>query len=218
MEGASPTCLGMFAKYWQTGKVKTRLGEKLGMQTAATIHQAFVTTLAKRFAQVADARVIAVSPVEQLDEFRPIAAAGWQLVPQAAGDLGERMRHFFETSLQQHQRVVLIGSDSPTLPAEYLHQAFEALTNHPVVLGPAEDGGYYLIGMRTSVADIFTGIEWGEGEVLQHTLKKLQQQDCDYHLLPEWYDIDHLEDFVRLKDELKSAEDKALQQLLNSFV
>ena len=101
--------------------------------------------------------------------------------------------------------IILIGADSPTLSTETVWLAFEQLQRHDVVIGPARDGGYYLIGCRQQLPDIFEEIHWGSNRVLQQTLEKLKSSDLSYAVLPEWYDVDHLEDLITLQNELTQS-------------
>ena len=199
--------LGMFAKYWAPGQVKTRLAAAIGAEAAARLHAVFVRTLLARFRATADRRVLAFSPSERRAEFEAILPAAWRLEPQAAGDLGRRMQHYFETALTAGaERVVLIGSDSPTLPAEYIEAAFDQLQSRPVVLGPAHDGGYYLVGAALKLPPIFDAIAWSQPTVFEATIARLQAAGREYGLLPAWHDVDTHDDLVRLKAELNAAE------------
>src|SRR5690606_6809573 len=117
-----------------------------------------------------DERWLVVSPPESLAVFSELAQPHWQVVPQADGDLGERMRRFFEAAfIAGAQRVVLIGSDSPTLPRERLDEAFRKLSTCDVVLGPSDDGGYYLIGCARPIDAIFKDISWSTPQVFEQT-------------------------------------------------
>ena len=189
-QGDAGTLLGIFAKHWEPGCVKTRLAAKIGESHAATLHALFVATMLDRFRNTADRRVVAFSPPESQGAFRGIAHDDWQLMPQSDGDLGQRLQQFFEWGLGQAGRVVVLGSDSPNLPAEHVQAAFEALEKQDVVLGPAEDGGYYLIGLARNVPPIFTGIEWGTSTVWNQTTKALSRANVAWHELPPWYDVD----------------------------
>jgi uncharacterized protein len=184
------TLLGMFAKVWTPGAVKTRLAASLGPARAAAIHRLFVETLIARFGQTADQRMIAFAPQEAEAAVRDIAGNRWQLTSQTEGDLGRRIEAFFEQMLAQYGPVVLIGSDSPDLPLEVVEQAFAALESCDVVLGPAQDGGYYLVAAARSVPLIFAGIAWGTDQVWPQTMAQLQAADCRWHELPGWYDVD----------------------------
>lgn len=193
----------MFAKFWEPGAVKTRLAAAIGGSGAARVHQACMTTLITRFSRTADRRVLCFTPAEREREFAAVAGPAWQVQPQCAGDLGQRMRHYFEMSFAAGvDRAVLIGSDSPTLPIAYVEEAFDHLTQLPVVLGPSDDGGYYLIGLSGKTADIFLAIDWSTSEVWRQTTDRLRAAGQGYYELPRWYDIDTVDDLLRLRDEL----------------
>ncbi len=191
--------LGVFAKFWQPGAVKTRLAASVGNERAAEIYHEFLTTTLARFGHLADRRVIGFTPAERQAEFAQLAGSDWSLRPQADGDLGGRMHTYFEQSFADGvERVVLIGSDSPTLPVEFIEQAFELLAQKQVVLGPTEDGGYYLVGISGSIRPIFEEIPWSTPDVWKTTVAQLNQHSIDYAELPLWYDIDDEEDLKRL--------------------
>jgi rSAM/selenodomain-associated transferase 1 len=198
--------LALFAKHWQPGRVKTRLAAKWGPQRASEVYLAFVRCLLARLAAAGDERWLAYTPPESQAEFCQLADPSWQLVEQANGDLGQRMAALFDQAFASGaSRVVLIGSDSPTLPAAHIEQAFDSLLYVPVVLGPAHDGGYCLIGASGKVPPIFTGIDWSTDQVLQQTLARLQAAEVAYTCLPPWPDIDTPEDLQRLRAQLAEA-------------
>ena len=195
--------LGMFAKYWQPGMVKTRLAAAVGSSAAARLHRECVAALVARFGHAADRRVLYFTPSEQAPAFATLAGRQWEVAPQCQGDLGQRMLHFFAGAFAAGvDRVVLIGSDSPSLPASFLELAFERLSEVPVVLGPADDGGYYLIGLAREPPDIFRGIGWGTAAVWRQTVQRLQAAGVAYGELPPWYDVDTADDVRRLANEL----------------
>ncbi|HUY37019.1 MAG TPA: TIGR04282 family arsenosugar biosynthesis glycosyltransferase [Pirellulales bacterium] len=193
----------MFAKFWQPGAVKTRLAASVGPLAAARLHRACLRTVLARTCTLAERRTLMVTPPERLAEFASFAGAAWNVEPQSSGDLGARMRHYFETSFAHGAaRVVLIGSDSPTLPVAHIERAFDLLGRHAVVLGPASDGGYYLVGAAAKSPPIFDGVAWSSGEVWRRTVEQLAAAGCSYAELPEWYDIDTYDDLLRLRAEL----------------
>jgi rSAM/selenodomain-associated transferase 1 len=211
---------GIFAKYWQPGAVKTRLARYIGDDAAATLHRACLETLLVRFAQLADRRVLAYSPSERGREFAAIAGPSWQTQPQVSGDLGRRMSHYFATSFATGcSAVVLIGSDSPTLPQQFVNDAFDRLQSTDAVLGPADDGGYYLIGLSHYVAEVFEGIDWSTANVRKQTLERFTMAGCRCDLLAPWYDVDTPADLDRLRAELagnSSHEFASLRSLVES--
>lgn len=210
-------CFGIFAKYWEPGKVKTRLAATLGSQSASEVYRLFVWTLVERFRRCADSRVLCFTPLEQAKAFAALAGADWIARPQVAGDLGARIRSFFDDCFREGaERVVLIGSDSPTIPSEYIESAFCLLRETDVVLGPTEDGGYYLVGASRDVAGIFRNIDWSTARVWEQTVSRLGELQLSYQSLPQWYDVDELTDLERLRDELLQPPngDPALMELL----
>ncbi len=205
------TCLGLFAKYWQVGRVKTRLIGRWSAAVAADFHRQCVLTARDRFRHLGNRRLLVVSPPESATRFVDIAGSDWQLAVQSPGDLGERMRVFFQQAFDEgaHQ-VVLLGTDSPHVPLAYIRQAFVQLERHAVVLGPAEDGGYYLIGAARQVPPVFDGIAWGGPDVFSQSVERLDRQGITWTALPGWYDIDRPADVQRLATELANTEDEDL--------
>jgi rSAM/selenodomain-associated transferase 1 len=123
---------------------------------------------------------------------------------QIGNDLGARLHHAFEETLKKFDRVVIIGIDSPTLSPHLIEQAYQELENNDVVLGPAEDGGYYLIGLKFLIHEIFTMIDWGTANVLTQTQSALTRfAVC---LLPQNFDVDTPGDLVRLRTEIAAIE------------
>jgi hypothetical protein len=104
---------------------------------------------------------------------------------------------------EDYSHVLTIGTDSPSLPAEYLEQAATALSTHDLVLGPANDGGYYLIGLKSAPQELFTEIDWSTERVLQQTLQRAEQLRLSVHQLPVWYDVDDLATLQRFCREAK---------------
>ncbi len=214
-------CLGIFAKHWTPGAVKTRLAASVGNERAAEVYRALLICSLERFGQLASSRVLAYSPPEKRTEFERLSLRDWSMTQQGDGDLGARMSLFFEQRFEAgDQRVVLLGSDSPSLPIDRIASAFSLLADSPVVLGPSEDGGYYLIGLSQPIPQLFDGIDWGSDRVLQQSLSALSGGGISAAMLESWYDIDLEEDLSRLRSELVgvSEEDphlRKLQQELN---
>ena len=127
--------------------------------------------------------------------FRRCQDLGVARVSQQRGaDLGDKMHNAIRDGLQHYDSVILVGSDCPGIDAAYLRQALEALQVAPVVLGPATDGGYVLIGARKVRAEIFQDIPWGSDQVYASTLAALQQAECTWAALPALTDIDRPDD------------------------
>lgn len=191
---------GMFVKHPQPGQVKTRLAAEIGADAAAGLYAAFVRDLAARFETVAERCVLGYAPATGAAQqyFRQFAPA-FDLWPQPDVDLGERMGRFFADHLQSPtDRAVLIGSDSPTLPRALVEQAFQALDTADCVLGPATDGGYYLVGLRGRAWPIFDDITWSAPTVLAQTIARVQSAGTRLALLAPWYDVDTAADLALL--------------------
>lgn len=202
-----PHRFGMFAKYWEPGAVKTRLASGIGAEPAAAVYLAFLEVQLARFAGLFDPLLV-FSPAEQERRFRELLGGDpgrWDLKSQGGGDLGARMQRFFGNAFADgYEFATLIGSDAPTLPLSYIHQAASLLRLYDVVLGPTEDGGYYLVAARQTVPPIFTGIEWSTANVWRQTIGKLQEHRICFVVLPTWYDVDNVDDLVRLREQLES--------------
>ncbi len=195
--------LGVFAKYWEAGKVKTRLAATIGNASASSIYRRCLQHLIGRLEDFADFRTLAFSPPEHQADFESLVANDWELWPQPGGNLGQRMQKFFAHAFSRGARqVVLMGSDSPTMPLEYLHEAYRRLETHRVVLGPACDGGYYLVGASTGTLPIFDGVDWGTSAVWNQTIERIKQSQLTFSCLNPWYDVDDYSDLVRLHNEL----------------
>ncbi len=193
----------MFAKYWQAGKAKTRLASKIGELPASQIYLAMVRHLIDRLCDAGDRRTIVYSPLDAVQQFRSLAGQTWALEPQCNGDLGRRLTRFFDDHLQRpDDKLIVVGSDAPGINTERIDQTARLLEIHPVVIGPSIDGGYYLIAMRGQRADIFDNIRWSTRHVLPATLRRLEELEINYAMLPEMHDINKLSDLVRLQSAL----------------
>ena|SRR5438270_5520118 len=197
---AAGRVLGLFAKQPQPGQVKTRLAAAVSTEWAARVAAAFLHDTVKRLAQVEARRILCFSPAEARCYFEALTAPQFALTPQSDGDVGRRMVAFFAEQLKADaKQVVLLGADSPTVPLAYIEQAFHALQNADVVLGPATDGGYYLLGCAGSVPGIFQAIPWGSSQVLDSTMEAIARGRYRFAILPPWYDVDTLDDWRMLK-------------------
>jgi rSAM/selenodomain-associated transferase 1 len=195
--------LMVFAKAPEPGSVKTRLVPVLGEAGAAQLHRQLVEHA------LGIARACCLGEVELWCSpdagdpfFRDCAARhGAQLREQGSGDLGGRMGRALEAALAQGKRGLLIGSDCPAMSADYLRQAAGALdAGNDAVFGPAEDGGYVLVGLaRTPAAQLFEGMAWGEASVMQRTRERLRRFAWRWHELPVLWDVDRPADLLRMQ-------------------
>lgn len=202
----------MFAKAPIPGKVKTRLASTIGFELAAAYHAAFLvdlsSTLGKLRQQNPSVRTF-LSHAGQRDHhtLSRIISEGLQPEAQADGDLGERLdacaRAHLEPGQHQASKLIIIGSDSPTLSVEHFQDAIEALDRVDVVFGPSFDGGYYLVGMRTHAPIIFEDIEWSTPLVLARSLQQCRRGALSYELLEFYYDVDTIDDLRTLTTHVR---------------
>jgi rSAM/selenodomain-associated transferase 1 len=215
--------LVIFAKAPVPGQVKTRLCPPLTPDEAATLHGSFVLdTLERTKAAIATfrlpaVRMLACAPSSTHVFFKIMEERyGVRLLNQEGTDLGERMHGTFTYCFAQgFTRVVLVGTDVPSLPLTYFQQAFEALASHDLVLGPAQDGGYYLIGLTRPAGGLFENIPWSSDRVLAATRERADKAGLRISSLPVWRDIDTIEDLQALIQE--SADEAEHQPKARTF-
>lgn len=206
----SRAALLIFAKAPIPGGVKTRLCPPLTPDEAASLHGTFVLDVLERSAvaakrgrpkgQPAFDRILACAPSTEHVFFKVLEERhGVELLDQIGDDLGARMAHAVEAAFSRgYQSLVLVGTDVPTLPDSLYTDAFTRLSSHDLVLGPAEDGGYYLIGMTRPQPDLFRGLAWSTGTVLIQTHQKAESLGLRVTLLPRHRDIDTIDDLKAL--------------------
>jgi len=200
---ASSRRLLLFTKPAREGRVKTRLIGDLSAAEAAELHAAFLADLLDRL-QEGDFELRLAWALEPQEEVPVGPAPG---VRQTGGDLGERLYRALSAAAREASVVAALGSDHPTLPLELVHRAFAAVENGAdVVLGPAEDGGYYLIALRAEAVSrrLFEEIAWSTPRVLPATLERCRELGFAVELLPQAADIDTPEDLRRLADRMAS--------------
>ena len=191
----------LFVKSPAVGDVKTRLSAEIGSERAAEIYKCFVFDLLSSLQNLEMPFQICFYPSDQFQYLKGWLGSKYNYLPQKGSDLGQRMKNAFINSFENDfKSVVIIGSDSPDLPPDFLHEACDALKSYDVVIGPAEDGGYYLIGFNKDAfyPNAFDTIQWSSDSVFEWTIEVLKQQQLNLYLLPPWYDIDTLEDLKTL--------------------
>jgi rSAM/selenodomain-associated transferase 1 len=188
------TRLIVFARAPVLGRVKTRLAASIGAERALAVHQRlFATTVAIAESAVADRlelRLHADDPAVLAATAAPLAARGWRVAPQRGRDLGDRMHEALAGALADGDRPVLIGSDCPSLRADDLRAAFDALRDHEAVFAPAEDGGYALVGIARPLPSLFEAMPWGTPEVMAVTRARTTAQGLRIALLRTVWDVD----------------------------
>jgi len=197
------------AKAPLAGQVKTRLMPPLGPAEAAALNACFLRDMAENIAAVTathSARgLIVYTPVGAESAFDGLLPDGFVLLAQRGESLGDRLCNATDDLLKDgYASVCLINSDSPTLPSALLETAIKSLSNDEdrVVLGAADDGGYYLIGLKQAHRNLFDRIAWSTADVLAHTIERAEEIDVPVELMPSWYDVDDADSLVRLCEEL----------------
>lgn len=206
MTAQPETAVLLMAKQPQAGRTKTRLCPPLSPQQAADLYEALLKdTLALVSSLSGIQLAIAVSPAGAVGYFQGICPLGTLLLPVEGETIGVCLEKGIGALLERgFQKVLALNTDGPSLPGEYLSQAVALLDGHDLVLGPGEDGGYYLVGMKQPQAAIFQDIPWSTSEVLERTLRQARAAGLRTALTPPWYDVDTPADLQRLQAELDS--------------
>jgi len=201
----------VMAKLPKPGRVKTRLVPPLTVDDAARLHREFLLHVVHRL-QTWPMIACHDPPDAQADMRRLLGDV--DLLPQSAGDLGERL-----TSAAKEcgaREVIFLGADSPDVPDTHLHRVAELLEKHDVVIAPAEDGGFWSVALGSSAepAELFAGIEWSTGREGRQTLERARRLGYNVALAEQWADVDRPEDLRRLLERLRTSSDPDDQQLL----
>ncbi len=204
----------IFTRYPEPGKTKTRLIPVLGNEGAAHLQRSMTEDTINSVLQIKNRPSLSIEI--RYDGGNSTLMQQWlgnNVVYriQGDGDLGKRMSRAFKESFNSgFDRVIIIGTDSPDLDVNLLHNAFDALNANDIVLGPSEDGGYYLIGFkkRSFLPGIFNSINWGSSTVFSDTINMVKKTNHSIHLLPQWNDMDTLDD---LKDFIQRNQDTAVK-------
>jgi rSAM/selenodomain-associated transferase 1 len=185
------------ARYPAVGEVKSRLAAVIGAPQACALYRAFLQDIQARFASGPRAFVWLFDPPER--DFAAHVGPGVRCVPQVGRDLGARLLNGVRRLIDDgFARVIVIGADVPHVREAWLDEAEQRLEAADVVLGPSDDGGYYLVAMRAA-HDVFTGVAMGTSTVLADTLAQAARARLAVHLLPPSFDIDTIDDLARLR-------------------
>ncbi|HEX8248038.1 MAG TPA: TIGR04282 family arsenosugar biosynthesis glycosyltransferase [Pyrinomonadaceae bacterium] len=196
----------IMAKAPLAGTVKTRLQPFLSARQCAQLAACFLRDTVNKAKTLKIQLIIAYSPAAETDYFRRLAGEKTSFVEQKGGDLGEKMFSAFEFAFARAaaavDAAVMIGTDSPTFPAGFIERAFEFLeTGSDAVLGKTEDGGFYLIGLRKSDAEIFAAVEWSSAQTFARVRENILNLNWRLREVPGWYDVDEAKDLEQLKNE-----------------
>lgn len=179
----------IFVKNPIEGEVKTRLASSLGDEKALEVYQQLLKITAGVAEDVNAEKLVSYSKyVEESDDFDETI---FDKSVQKKGDLGEKMKHAFRDGFDEgFNRIVLIGSDCPEITQSLIDEAFIELSEADSVIGPSDDGGYYLIGLSRFIPEIFDDVEWSTSSVFSSTIKALDDLEATYHVLKKLNDID----------------------------
>lgn len=195
-------CVLYFVKYPEPGKVKTRLAATVGAERAAAIYRTLAERVLRRLPE-AEEVVVMIDPPEQagpIAEWLGKVRPHLRYLTQASGDLGVRLAHAFDTAFASgFDAVAAIGTDCVELGPEHFTEAWAALATHDAALGPAVDGGYYLLALRAPHPELFHGIAWSTDIVRSQTLDRAARVGLRVHLLPMLHDVDTEADWKRVE-------------------
>ena len=196
------------AKAPVVGKVKTRLQPTVSPEQSAELAAAFLLDSEHKAKNACDKTILAFAPSEKRTELLKLLKHEHVLIEQKGADLGEKMYHAFEFAFAHgSDGVVMIGTDSPTFPADFIEQAFEFLeTNTDVVLAKTEDGGFYLIGLRILKREIFESVAWSSPKTFDQVRLNVMSLNLHLREVPGWYDVDTPADLEELKREFSTSQ------------
>lgn len=199
----------VFVKEPVMGRVKTRLAREVGGEEAARIYRELGRQVVDSLRGGAYRLTVLFDPPEAREAVgRWLGEEGVEFRPQAPGDLGQRLEAAFAEALREGGVAAAVGSDIPGVNRRWVEAAFQALERADVVLGPSPDGGYYLIGLRRPAPDLFRNIPWSSDQVLAVTRNKILALGWKSELLPPLRDVDTLEDWLRLREQLPPGESR----------
>ena len=191
----------IFVKAARSGTVKTRLAKDLGDEAACAAYRQLVEDLLNHLGKLSKVE-LHFTPKDSELEIKRWLRQGWTLQPQGEGDLGTRLQKAFGTAFARgSKRVVIIGSDCPYIVAEDIRQAWAALEENQIVIGPATDGGYWLIGLREEHPQLFTGISWSTNVVCETTLARAKAAGLRVKILRELTDVDTAADWQQFLNQ-----------------
>lgn len=202
--GSYKRCLILFARYPEKGKVKTRMIREGNGELVANLYRCFIEDCLERMSKGNYRFCVACDPPGSENAFAEQFGNNILYKSQRGSDLGARMCNAFaECFAEGLPLVVIVGSDIPDLPKEFIREAFEALEGHDAVIGPSRDGGYYLIGFSKDslCRSVFENMAWSTENVFKETLWRLRQDGASVHVLPVWRDVDACEDLEALMRE-----------------
>ena len=185
------------------GNVKTRLEPFLSAEQCAKLSTCFLLDAISKIESLRIPLITAYTPIQNRAILLKILPAKQAIIEQTGETLGEKMFNAFQFAFARNlDSVVMIGTDSPTLPGEFIARAFEVLLKDEAVLGKTTDGGFYLIGLRILHKQIFENVEWSSPKTFEQTARNIEKLGLKLALLPDWYDVDTPDDLKTLTEDL----------------
>jgi uncharacterized protein len=198
----------VFAKAPRPGHVKTRLAEAIGPEHAADLAAAFLADTWASLARLPWARPIAAVDAVSAPGL-PATTRRSEIWLQGRGDLGARIERVLRRALRELPFAIALGADTPGLPRRLLERARAELHEADAVLGPARDGGFYLLGLRRCPPGLLRGLPWSRADTFEHTRDRLRERGLTVSLLPRWFDVDRPADLTRMRALLDAGEIRA---------
>ena len=209
-----------FCKYPLEGKVKTRIAKTIGNEFAVKLYKLFAEhTFQELLKTESIFPYLFFADNNDREKIKKWAGAEFLLEPQEGDDLGERMYNAFKKVIDRGStKTIIIGTDIPDMYSDIIRKALQALNNSDVVIGPANDGGYYLLGMKNLYKNLFSGIEWGSNSVLRMTLEKINALNLSYSILPELIDVDTEDDLKKWLAKYSEGNNYSLKSTIRSLL
>lgn len=224
IESVAPITVIVLTKAPVAGRVKTRAAKTIGDEAAVEVHTAMLQCTVDRLTMLwghhpAVKLVMAVDPADGTEDPTQSRAMrervtwtdAWTIMPQGDGDLGDRIgwvwRHI------ETPRGVILAIDTPDVPTGHLESIFPALEHADAAVGPVDDGGYWTLAANNVPQPLLEGIPWGGDTVYRLTVEAAERAGVKFHPLPDWFDVDHLEDLFRLRDRTADSPDPAIMRL-----
>jgi rSAM/selenodomain-associated transferase 1 len=211
----------VFARLPQKGKVKTRLAKKLGEDFAVAFYKScagYILNECRNILSNNTAIYVFYPADNDVNFIKDWIGNDFRYLPQRGEDIGQKMNNAFKDVFSEGaEKVILIGTDIPGISSCIISDALNVLTENEVVIGPAEDGGYYLLGMKKQYDILFENIKWGTGSVLASTLDVLANNKIEFKLMPELIDIDTEESLNNWMNTKNGWENNPVRKFLNTY-